>query len=339
MYRGEAYLHQDRINSVLKTAETLKVKGLYEGPKTIDDPVKNAIAPSPAAGGGSGNGGPSASNAHRWSSPPHEPSPVRSSTVGIMGYRSNMKREHHHRDPPVAARNSSDLHSRDLDGSPPPQHFARNFKNERDSQHRSLSPHPPADHGNFAYPHYSGLYSNSLRGLQYNNRDYSPSSTRDRSPPDRVRSYGSASTLPVTKEEREELFNRHERDALDKRSDRHTPASYHGDRPREGDRDRDPERGSSRNSPPSPSATPNSLGRTTPASERAFPSDSTTDFSRQVASSSSNFKDRIRRTSESAAPVEAESGPSTTERSRTYEQDLRSQNLKRTTGNYRFSSQ
>ena len=36
MYRGEAYLHQDRINSVLRTAEVLQVKGLSEGPKNIE---------------------------------------------------------------------------------------------------------------------------------------------------------------------------------------------------------------------------------------------------------------------------------------------------------------
>ena len=36
MYRGEAYLHQDRINSVLRTAEVLQVKGLSEGPRNIE---------------------------------------------------------------------------------------------------------------------------------------------------------------------------------------------------------------------------------------------------------------------------------------------------------------
>uniref|UniRef100_A0A0K2UK63 Uncharacterized protein n=1 Tax=Lepeophtheirus salmonis TaxID=72036 RepID=A0A0K2UK63_LEPSM len=36
MYRGEAYLHHDRINSVLKTAEVLQVKGLSEGPRNIE---------------------------------------------------------------------------------------------------------------------------------------------------------------------------------------------------------------------------------------------------------------------------------------------------------------
>lgn len=36
MYRGEAYLHQDRINSVLRTASSLQIKGLSEGPRSIE---------------------------------------------------------------------------------------------------------------------------------------------------------------------------------------------------------------------------------------------------------------------------------------------------------------
>eukprot|EP00095_Tigriopus_kingsejongensis_P011007 snap_masked-scaffold571_size134521-processed-gene-0.4 protein:Tk11007 transcript:snap_masked-scaffold571_size134521-processed-gene-0.4-mRNA-1 annotation:"protein alpha isoform" len=49
MYRGEAYLHQDRINSVLRTAEALQVKGLSEGPRNIELNNQNAH--------GSGNNG------------------------------------------------------------------------------------------------------------------------------------------------------------------------------------------------------------------------------------------------------------------------------------------
>ena len=59
MYRGEAYLHQDRINSVLRTAEVLQVKGLSEGPRNVELNTQNLHGPSPssssaAAGGGGG---------------------------------------------------------------------------------------------------------------------------------------------------------------------------------------------------------------------------------------------------------------------------------------------
>ena len=70
---------------------------------------------------------------------------------------------------------------------------------------------------------------------------------------------------------------------------RHTPASHHGGNDRHSERDYDArERGSSRNSPPTPASTPSKF----PAS------DSTTD--QYKAASSSTFKsERIRRTSES----------------------------------------
>ena len=35
MYKGEAYLHEDRIDSVIRTAELLQIKGLCESPKNI----------------------------------------------------------------------------------------------------------------------------------------------------------------------------------------------------------------------------------------------------------------------------------------------------------------
>ena len=329
MYRGEAYLHQDRINSVLRTAEVLQVKGLSEGPKNLELNEKNmGSGATPSTSGG----GSSASNARTgWTSPPHESSPLRS-TVGIMGnMRPLTKREHHHRDPHAVPRSSSDLHSRDLVDGSPPHHLTRG----RDTHHRALSP-PPPDHGNFVYPpprsgDNFGPYGTAFRGIPPFSRDYSPSSNRDRSPPppDRARSYGSASTIPVTKEERDaEMYEgphrggssrsgslghtHHDRGTpvSEKGSDRHTPASHHGGG---SGADRDYEMRSSRNSPPSPVVTPNSLGRTTPASERAFPSDSTTDFNRQAASSSSTFKDRIRRNSDTVPPTLATAGdPETT---------------------------
>ena len=35
MYKGEAYLHEDRIDSVIRTAELLQIKGLCETEKKI----------------------------------------------------------------------------------------------------------------------------------------------------------------------------------------------------------------------------------------------------------------------------------------------------------------
>jgi len=65
MYRGEAYLHQDRINSVLRTAEALQIKGLSEGPRSLE-----------------------MNTSHRqWSPTPQQrsQSPTQSRSVGIMG--------------------------------------------------------------------------------------------------------------------------------------------------------------------------------------------------------------------------------------------------------------
>merc|ERR1712038_441679 len=379
MYRGETYLHHDRINSVLRTAEALQVKGLSEGPRDFGIPEKSSHGNTGGSGSGGGaSGGPStsgvggggnnssASNARVLSSPGHESSPLRS-TVGIMGTRPLLKsREHHHQrgghhpvnDPP---QRNSDLHNRDLDGSPPSSHhhlLSRGGSDSSRSHHRALSP-PNSDHGNFAYPpprggEGFGMYGrafSSNAGIAAFNRDYSPSSsTRDRSPPpDRVRSYGSASSLPLTtKEERDDNYeggggrhstsrtgslghaSHHDRGTpiSDKAFDRHTPASHHGggvDR----ERDRDYDQRSSRYSPPSPMATPtNSLGRTTPASERAFPSDSTSDLAR--VAHSSTLKERIRRLSDSAAPTLAVSGAGDPDPDRKYQDFRREADVSRT---------
>ena len=102
MYRGEAYLHHDRINSVLRTAEVLQVKGLSEGPKSFElnsqqhGGIHNNERSS-TSGGGAGGGGlhQSTSSAPRsWSPGLHVNSEMGSahqrSSVGIMG---NIKRK------------------------------------------------------------------------------------------------------------------------------------------------------------------------------------------------------------------------------------------------------
>eukprot|EP00096_Caligus_rogercresseyi_P014042 TRINITY_DN658_c0_g1_i1.p1 TRINITY_DN658_c0_g1~~TRINITY_DN658_c0_g1_i1.p1 ORF type:complete len:554 (-),score=146.64 TRINITY_DN658_c0_g1_i1:2501-4162(-) len=69
MYRGEAYLHHDRINSVLKTAEVLQVKGLSEGPRNIEINNQNNLHMG---------GGAASTSSRSWSpvnsgGPPHSP--------------------------------------------------------------------------------------------------------------------------------------------------------------------------------------------------------------------------------------------------------------------------
>lgn len=324
MYRGEAYLHQDRINSVLRTAEVLQVKGLSEGPKNLEINEKNL-------GGVSASAGPSlsssASNARLWSPPPESSS--HRSTVGIMGHMRPLLRKEP-REPPRA-----DLH-RDLDGSPP-HHLMRGGSHGHANRTMSPTPDHNLSQGNFAYPSSRsggavgpgpppdsfGVYGNAFRGLPSfsggtNNRDFSPGGVaRDRSPPPerggRSGSYGPSAPPPPQqpKVEREEPYGDHVHRGggsggsrsgsvggpLDRgtpasdKTDRHTPASHHG-----GD-DRDYDRRSNRNSPISPVATPSSLGKSTPAS---FASDSTTDLAR-ASSSVTTFKDRLRRSSDSAA--------------------------------------
>ena len=312
MYKGEAYLHQDRINSVLRTAEVLQIKGLTQGPNEISE--KNL------SGGASILGTPSASNA-RWT-PTHE-SPPHRAPVGIMGHMRTSHIRKEPREPPPR-----DLHRDLVDASPPPppHHLLPGSSHHSGSGHHASRSAISPDHATFVYPtsrageNFSPYGTGSRFSLpnfsrSSSNRDYSPTSQiRDRSPPpERGRSYGSAAGTPtlVPKEEREEFYDHrpgnsgsrsgslshHDRNtpASDKASERHTPASHHGDRDREYD---PPPRGSSRNSPPSPVATPSSLGKSTPA---AFPSDSTSDYAK--AASSSNFKERIRRSSDSAATV------------------------------------
>ena len=108
MYRGEAYLHHDRINSVLRTAEVLQVKGLSEGPKSFELNSQQQHATgihgnerSSSAGGGTSSGlHQSTSSAPRsWSPPVHSNSEMASahqrSSVGIMG---NIKRKERDRE-------------------------------------------------------------------------------------------------------------------------------------------------------------------------------------------------------------------------------------------------
>jgi hypothetical protein len=314
MYRGEAYLHQDRIESVIKTAELLQIKGLCEGPKTQDISDLGGGSTSLGLTPGSSGGGPSsgsASNARLWPLPSHSPPPHRSS-VGIMGNRHIRKaadyRDHSHR---------SELH-RDLSVSPSSQirslHLASAGSASDDHPARRLAASPPPDH-QFTFPtsrasnaDYASVYSTSAGNFKFfggSSRDFAPPE-RDRSPLPSSRggrNYGSASSTPIPmKEDRDDFYPDHPgraasgsrsgsivggdhraTPASDKASDRHTPASHHGGP------DRDYEPGRSRNSPTSPMA-----------SSSKFPSDSTTDYAKAI--SSSNLKqERIRRTSDSAS--------------------------------------
>jgi len=217
MYKGEAYLHEDRIDSVIRTAELLQIKGLCETEKKIVlNDNSNLRGSSTLGGGGSGAGSP-ASNAYMSGAHPHEPSSHhRSGPPGIMGTtRTHIRKEHRE---PSHIRGNSELH-RDLENV----RLLRQSSNLSADNHdgpghhssRAMSP-PPDHHGFFATPTsrsgpsnestYGGLYgragfsatstSSQFLGGGGSNRDYSPSE-RERSPPRGRTSHGSASSAPT----------------------------------------------------------------------------------------------------------------------------------------------
>lgn len=315
MYKGEAYLNHDRIESVFETATILKIKG-------IGDIPDGQVAPPPP-------GRPSSNhmqdNRHRWSNePPPSPPPQRSS-VPIMGnLRTHVRKEY-------SSRSNNEAYHRDLNISPTSSVNSIGVRNLHLEEHHNssqrslrggaLSP-PPAPEHSFAFPTsrssnadaYGSVY-NSLRNLPQfaggSGRDYALPE-RERSPISRSsRNYaggGSTSSTPIPiKEDRDAEFfehrgggsrsgSHHDRTTplSDKASDRHTPAgSHHGN-------DRDYDQRSSRNSPPSPMQ-----------ATSKFPSDSTSDYAKAVTTT---YRDRVRRSSESAAAtplgMDAEPGSS-----------------------------
>merc|ERR1712238_638930 len=307
MYKGEAYLHEDRIDSVIRTAELLQIKGLCETEKKIvlNDNSNLRGSSSLGQGGGSGAGSP-ASNAYI----PHEPSSHhRSGPPGIMGHtRTHIRKEHRE---PSHIRGNSELH-RDLENV----RLLRQSSNLSADNHHGLFATPTSRSGPSNESTYGGLYgragfsatstSSQFLGGGGSNRDYSPSE-RERSPPRGRTSHGSASSAPTitsdfnrlgVKPEEYDYDHRgpgpgsrtgslgHHPDrgtpASDKTMDRHTPASHHGGNDRHSERDYDT-RVNSRNSPPSPVSTPSKF----PAS------DSTTDQYAKAASSSTFKSERV----------------------------------------------
>jgi len=323
MYKGEAYLHEDRIDSVIRTAELLQIKGLCETEKKIVlNDNTNLRGSSSLGGGGSGAGSP-ASNAYI----PHEPSSHhRSGPPGIMGHtRTHIRKEHRE---PSHIRGNSELH-RDLENV----RLLRQSSNLSADNHdgpghhssRAMSP-PPDHHGFFATPSsrsgpsnestYGGMYgragfsatstSSQFLGGGGSNRDYSPSE-RERSPPRGRTSHGSASSAPTITSDFNRLGVKPEEydyehrgpgpgsrtGSLGHHPDRGTPASdktmdRHTPASHHGGNDRHSERDydtrvNSRNSPPSPVSTPSKF----PAS------DSTTDQYTKAASSSTFKSERV----------------------------------------------
>ena len=336
MYRGEAYLHQDRINSVLRTAEVLQVKGLSEGPRSLE--VNDQLQPP----------------LQRWSPPPQQPSqpsqqqspsPLHRGSVGIMGSMKRKAESHHHHQ----HHQSSQHHG----------HHSR----ERERDHmRMMSPPPPASlpppshvramspPEHYPYPSSSrdafGVYGSAFRGIppfggssrgsaDPRSASYSPS--RD-APPGRSASTGGAavksnSSSPATAAPRapsnsmygvhlskEEPVDREDpydmvRSSSGAMHDRRTPSDKsverHFDRRSAGGGGVGCDRSSSRGSPPSPAPTPgsvSSMGKSTPVGA-AFPSDSTT-ADREPGNGigirgSGSFKEsptRLRRNSEDMDP-------------------------------------
>ena len=306
MYRGEAYLHQDRINSVLRTAEVLQVKGLSEGPRSLE--VNDQLQPP----------------LQRWSPPPPQqqqqqqapppqqsPSPHHRGSVGIMG---SMKRkaevQHHHQQPQQHAhhREREREHLRTMSppppaSLPPPSSLPSHVRSVSPSEHY---PYPSSSRDAF------GVYGSAFRGMGHfggstrgsadpRSASYSPS--RDANP-GRSSSTGgvniksSCSSPAGPRAPSGNMYNVHlsKEEPVDRddpydivRSssgggrpeplmDRHTPSDKgHFERRSTGGCDRS----SSRGSPPSPAPTPgsvSSMGKSTPVGGvgGVFPSDSTT---------------------------------------------------------------
>jgi len=333
MYKGEAYLHEDRIDSVIRTAELLQIKGLCESPKNIvlNDNANLRGTSSIGGGGGSGAGSP-ASNAY-MSGNPHEPSSHHHRpTVGIMGNRMIRKEQ---REPSHIR--SSELH-RDLeranlhrqsslsdnDGPPPHPHSSRGMSPPPDQHHgfafpTSRSAGPSAGPNDNTYGMYGRGFTAASNLSQFSggggsNRDYSPSDGRERSPP-RQRSYGSASSAPTISSDINKLVLKEDYD-YDHRGpgppgsrsgsigihDRGTPASDKTmDRHTPASHHGGNERHSERDYDQRGSSRNSPPSAVTPPSK--FPaSDSTTDYTK--AASSSTFKsERIRSTSDSTGAV------------------------------------
>ena len=334
MYRGEAYLHHDRINSVLRTAEVLQVKGLSEGPKSFE--LNNQGLHGTTS---SSNNVPTSTPRSTWSPPLHPNNDmVQRSSVGIMG---NIKRKERDRDRDFHHPHHR-LNDRDMDG-PLPSH--------RTAIARPMSP----DHGlssPYGYSHSArdppfSIYGNAagaFRGIPPFPRQqqdacsssYSPGREGGRSsvgvksegsPPQNLtrNSYNDGKFTPPQahsqapnsmKEERDDPYDLvrstsnngsnsgNRSDIVDRRTpsdkERHTPAQGS----QGGDFDN-----RSRHSP-SPAPTPGSVGSVGKAS--SFPSDSTTDLKPQNNDDRSLLRPgynegHIRRASDAASDAEANS--------------------------------
>ena len=205
MYRGEAYLHHDRINSVLRTAEVLQVKGLSEGPKSFElNSQQHATGHhsnerSSSGAGATGLHQPPPSTGRSWSPPLHANSEIGSahqrSSVGIMG---NIKRKDRDRE-----RDSRiDYHHDSLQRLQRDREMEISTHPSARSSGRGVSP----DHGvspPYSYPPqrenfgmYGGSSNSAFRGnlppfsgpprhqdaISSSNREYSPSRDTRRSP-------------------------------------------------------------------------------------------------------------------------------------------------------------
>merc|ERR1712226_1218893 len=202
MYRGEAYLHHDRINSVLRTAETLQVKGLSEGPKSCielnSQQHPTGIHSNDRSTSGERGLHQSTPSAQRsWSPPTHANSEMGSahqrSSVGIMG---NIKRKDRDRE-----RDSRiDYHHDSL------QRLQRDREMEISTHPSARSSGRSPEHGvspPYSYPPqrenfgmYGGSSNSAFRGnlppfsgpprhqdaISSSNREYSPNRDTRRSP-------------------------------------------------------------------------------------------------------------------------------------------------------------
>lgn len=210
MYRGEAYLHHDRINSVLRTAEVLQVKGLSEGPQIVNPNSQqhgtgvHSNERGSSAGGSTGGLHPSTSSAARsWTPPLHANSEIGSahprSGVGIMGNKRIGQKD---RDRGLDSRIDYHHHSlhrlerdREMEISSHPS--GRGSGRPGSPDHGVSPPYSyPPPRENFGHIGYGGSGSSAFRGnpppfpgpsrhqdaCSSSNREYSPNRDTRRSP-------------------------------------------------------------------------------------------------------------------------------------------------------------
>jgi hypothetical protein len=197
MYRGEAYLHQDRINSVLRTAEVLQVKGLSEGPRNIEINQNLQQQGSSSASAPGRSWSPDARHPDASSPPPSHSRHLHKRKLDHHHLGGVGGGGHHHLDPrdesPLLRESASSSRGRHPQSPPPPLEGA------------SAVPISPPGYGVGSYPSHSRqpfpMYRDHHSSSHGGHSSYSPppggGRPRSKSPPPPQRyKFSSASSPP-----------------------------------------------------------------------------------------------------------------------------------------------